>query len=214
MPTSACALGATETQRRCSAWRERCFAQGIFRDHAGLDPARALGLRGCGFGFPPRPAASPSLCGMLRRPHPAIVAASSARERGCMLAPRRFRTDVSVWACGGSRSVVRRRARRANSKALALADCRTWTAIEPPEDPTWSASRFDWPPDKGIRADLFVPSPPARHLPERAEWWARSRAVCPLPEPKVRGLTAGGKWIRTLSVPLRSPASPRRRKRA
>src|ERR1700730_4555135 len=49
---------------------------------------------------------------------------------------------------------------------------------EPPEDPTWSASRFDWPPDKGIRADLFVPSPPpARHLPEHAEWWARSRAV-------------------------------------
>ena len=36
------------------------------------------------------------------------------------------------------------------------------------------------PPDKGIRADLFVSSPPplpARHLPEHAEWWARSRPV-------------------------------------
>lgn len=27
----------------------------------------------------------------------------------------------------------------------ALADCRTWTAIEPPGDASWTASRFGWP---------------------------------------------------------------------
>jgi hypothetical protein len=32
-----------------------------------------------------------------------------------------------------------------DASSWALADCRTWPAIEPPEDPTWSASRFDWP---------------------------------------------------------------------
>jgi len=33
-----------------------------------------------------------------------------------------------------------------DASSWVLADCRTWTAIEPSEDPTWSASRFGWPP--------------------------------------------------------------------
>jgi hypothetical protein len=32
-----------------------------------------------------------------------------------------------------------------DASGWALADCRTWTAIEPPGDATWTASRFGWP---------------------------------------------------------------------
>ena len=34
MPTSPCALGATESQRRCSAWRERCMQPRSLADDA------------------------------------------------------------------------------------------------------------------------------------------------------------------------------------